>query len=108
VVARFVFSTTGNVCVKLLLLRKGFLLKGISGLSYRSRRVRSTASNTSLFIIGTSSYIIMVVSRIKRARFESLLIGYIKSRSIFKGILKREWVIIPPERRSIAIPEDAI
>jgi hypothetical protein len=107
-VAWFAFSTTGNVCTKSLLLRKGFLLKRIFRLLYRSRRVRSTALNTSLFIIGTSFYIIIVVSRIKRARFELLLIGYIKSRSIFRGILKREWAVIPLGRRSVVIPEDAI
>jgi hypothetical protein len=108
VTARFVLTTTGNIYIKSLLLRKGFLLKGISKLLYRSRRVRLTASNISLFIIGTSFHIIMVVLRIKRARFESLLIGYIKSRSIFRGILKREWAIIPPGRRRVAIPENAI
>jgi hypothetical protein len=107
VAARLVPLTIDNIYIKLPLLRKGFLLKEVSVFPQRFRRILSTASNVSLFVIRTSFYIIRVALIIRRARFEPLLMEYVEVGSSFRGILKREWIVIPPGSRSTAIPEDA-
>src|SRR5712672_1397144 len=96
---------TGRICLKSPPNTKVIPPKGASGELHKSLKVRSTVSITCLCCIGASSQITKSVMRIKSACSEFFIILQIEDSWQGIGILKQEWAVRPPFKRSAAIPE---
>ena len=106
------FITTGSIWQKsppntITLPPNGFSSNNGSTTFIRSLNVLSTASNACLCVIGASSHIISFVTCKSKAKSELCFIEQVESSWILIGILKQEWAVRPPGKRSAAIPEEA-
>ena len=69
--------------------------------------ITSVTSWWCLCVIGASSHIISFVTCKSLAKSELCFIEHVESLWILIGILKQEWAVRPPGKRSAAIPEEA-
>ena len=60
-----------------------------------------------MFIIGASSHIISLATCKSETKSELCFIEQVESSWILIGILKQEWAVRLPGKRSAAIPEEA-
>jgi len=106
------FLTIGRICLKstpkiITFPPNGLYLFSLHLQRIKSYKLRSKTSKRYLFIIGTSSQIINLVSIRSFARRLPWAIIHVDSSVINNGIEKVEWVVLPPRRSKLAIPLDA-
>src|ERR1700737_1612868 len=73
----------------------------------QSRKKRSTVSRAYLFCIGASSHIISFVQRMSCPSWLLTVALHVLSVLTKRGILNREGDVLPPCRRTAAIPDEA-